>query len=246
MRSTTRRSRLILVAALSLAALGSLVTGAGPRPVAAQQSPDCEQPDVVACIPTAGNPQPQPSGAVGAPALGAPAVAAPAAAAAAAPPAAVVPPCPPQPWQGPYPPGAPAVGDGSAVAQPYPYPYPYPCLNDIYATINRANLAYARAMRSLDSSQLRAYWGQDALQQLLDQIRSLRASDSYRVLQLASIQVIEQSIGSNYAWVHTNEHWIWATYSGGYQYEGADAWYDNQYYLYRQGGRWVIGTDIVR
>jgi len=239
MRSTTRRSRLILVAALSLAALGSLVTGAGPRPAAAQQSPDCEQPDVVACIPTAGNPQPQPSGAVGAPSVTAPAAAA---AATAAAPAAVVPPCQPQPWQGPYPPSAPAVGDGGAVAQPYPYP----CPNDIYATINRANLAYARAMRSLDSSQLRTYWGQDALQELLDQIRSLRAADSYRVLRLASIQVIEQSIGANYAWVHTTEHWIWATYFGGYQYEGADAWYDNQYYLYRQGGRWIIGTDIVR
>ena len=122
----------------------------------------------------------------------------------------------------------------------------FPCYSDVYGTINRANLAFARAMRSLDPSQLRLYWGQDALQQLLGQIEQLRDTNSYRVFRLLSIDVIEQSVGPNYAWVHTSEHWVTQTWSGdGYEYDGSDAWYDNQYYLYRVGGRWLIGTDIV-
>jgi hypothetical protein len=145
----------------------------------------------------------------------------------------------------PYPPCVipylPAAGAASAPPSP-----PIGCYQDIYGTINRANLAYARAMRSLDASQLRFYWGQDALQDLLSQIASLRSNGSYRVLHLSTIQVLEQSFGPGYAWVHTSEHWTSTTWSpGGYAYDSSDSWYDNQYYLYSTGGRWVIGTDVV-
>lgn len=229
--------RVLTIVALTLAAL-SLVS---LRPVAAQQGPDCEDPDTVACLPTGGMPQPAPQPSP-MPSV-APAPPPPAAAAAAAP--VRYPICPPVPP--PYPPPGPPLPLGAGSAAPIPAPIPtYPCFSDIYGTINRANLAYARAMRSLDISLLTPYWGQDALQQVVGQIGSLQAAGSYRVLRLKSIQVLEQAISPGYAWVHTSEHWTTATWSfDGYQYDAGDAWYDNQYYLYRVGGRWVIGTDIV-
>ncbi len=232
MRPGRRCLTLLTVLALAFACLG-----AGRR-ASAQTNPDCEDPDTVACIPTT------PSGGGST----APAAPAPAGAAAAAPiaPPGLVPPGP----LCPVPPGPPLplplLPAPAAAPPPSPVPGYFPCYSDIYGTINRANLAYARAMRSLDASQLRLYWGQDALQQLLGQIAQLRDTGSYRVLRLLSIDVIEQSVGPNAAWVHTSEHWVTQTWSGdGYEYDGSDAWYDNQYYLYRVGGRWLIGTDIV-
>ncbi|HLZ69500.1 MAG TPA: hypothetical protein VKV26_06250 [Dehalococcoidia bacterium] len=239
--SWPRIGRRGLVVLLMLALAFASLSAAG-RHVSAQSDPDCEDPDTVACIPTtaAGG-----SGGSAAPAqpAAAPSSAGAAAAAPAAPPG-IVPPGPICP----VPPGPPLpVGPGAAAAPaPPPVSGYFPCFNDIYGTINRANLAYARAMRSLDASQLRLYWGQDALQDLLSQIGQLRATGSYRVLRLQSIQLIEQSVGPNYAWVHTSEHWIAQTWSyDGYEYDSADAWYDNQYYLYRVGERWLIGSDIV-
>src|SRR5947209_7885684 len=83
-----------------------------------------------------------------------------------------------------------------------------------------------------DTSQIRAYWGQDALSDLILQIQTLRYTNSYRVLRLLSIRVIEQNLGAGSAWVHTEEHWIAETWSyDGYRYDSSDAWYDNQYYL---------------
>lgn len=232
------RRCLILLAVLALA---FACLGAG-RHVSAQSDPNCEDPDTVACIPTT----PAGSGG-GSGGSGAPAAAPPAAAGAAAP-APIAPPgiVPPGPIC-PVPPRPPILLPGAAAAPaPGPVSGYYPCYNDIYGTINRANLAYARAMRSLDPSQLRLYWGQDALQELRTQIDQLNSSGSYRVLRLLSIDVIEQSVGPNTAWVHTSEHWTTQTWSyAGYEYDSGDAWYDNQYYLYRVGGRWVIGTDVV-
>lgn len=238
-----------------LAALASVIAGlalfslagGGSRAVHAQQSPDCEDPDTVACI-AVPPPQGPNLGTAPQPSMGA--------AAAAAPPGNQVPPIycppppvppyppyPPYPYPGPLPPEAGAAAPSAAPPGP---PAPYPCLADVFRSINRANLVYARAMRSLDSSQLSAYWGRDALRDLLSQIRGLRADGSYRVLRLASIDVLEQSIGYGNAWVHTREHWITSTWSyDGYLEDAADAWYDNQYYLYRVGSGWVIGTDIV-
>ena len=228
-----------LVGALAVAALvvASFSVRSGGH-VRAQSDPGCEDPDTVACIPAPDNSAP----AVGADPAGGAAPGAPRAAAAAP---------GPQPYPYPYCP----VPVGTAPPQPAAAPpgpppngvsAPIACYADVFSTINRANLAYARAMRALDSSQLRVYWGQDALQDLLNQIAALRYSGSYRVLRLASIQVLEQSIGPNYAWVHTSEHWFTSTWSyAGYQYDSSDSWYDNQYYLYRVGGRWVIGSDVV-
>lgn len=225
---------------VALLALVFACMGAGHHALA-QGDPDCEDPDTVACIPTT------PPGGSGASASPSPAAGA-AAAAPAPPPLAppgIVPPGPICP----VPPGPPVpvpLFPAPAAAPPSPVSGYSPCYSDVYGTINRANLAYARAMRSLDPSQLRLYWGQDALAQLLGQIDQLRESGSYRVLHLLSIDVIEQSVGPNFAWVHTSEHWTTQDWSyAGYEYNTGDAWYDNQYYLYRIGGRWVIGSDIV-
>lgn len=240
---------------LGISGVGGI--GAGRGAVHAQDNPDCEDPDTVACIvvppppPQSADPnQPGPSGQGAA----APSTAA---AAAPAPPGYQTPPifCPPPPeppYPPPYPPypypgPLPAAPNAAApsAAPPIP-PAPYPCVADVFRTINRANLAYARAMRSLDASQLSAYWGQDALRDLLSQIRGLSYTGSYRVLRLWSIDVVDQSIGYGSAWVHTREHWTTQTWSyDGYLEDSGDAWYDNQYYLYRVGGRWVIGTDVV-
>ncbi|HEY8837413.1 MAG TPA: hypothetical protein VIO16_07000 [Dehalococcoidia bacterium] len=237
-RTFVHALRMMVILGVMTASLGVMVS----RPVSAQQGPDCEDPDTVACIPVdASTPPPSPptypSGSAGA------------AAAPAAPPAIAFPICPPpypNPVPPPYPPPVPlpAAGQPNAAA-PYPVP-PYPCFNDVFSTINRGNLAYARAMRSLDAGLLPVYWGQDALRQLRAQIADLRASGSYRVLRLVSIDVLEQAIYPGYAWVHTTERWATATWSfGGYQYDSSDSWYDNQYYLYRAGGGWIIGSDVV-
>lgn len=237
-RTRGKRHAGLIAAALIAGMLLALSLASSGR-VFAQQDPACEDPETVACIPVSGSQAPT-TGAAGA--SGA-AAAAPAPAAAGAP-AAPRPPCvlpgpPYPPYPGPYPlPAAAAPG-------PVP-PIAYLCFDDIFSTINRANLAYARSMRSADASQLFPYWGQDALQQLLGQISALRVSNSYRVLRLASIDLLEQQIYPGYAWVHTTEHWITATWSySGYLIDGNDAWYDNQYYLYRSGNRWIIGTDVV-
>ncbi|HEY7295124.1 MAG TPA: hypothetical protein VH916_08780 [Dehalococcoidia bacterium] len=222
---------------LALLALLFACLSAGGRHAAAQSDPDCEDPATVACIPTT------PAGGSGGAAPASPAGPGAAAAAPAAPlPPAPYPICPP--------PGPPIPVPVAPVPSAAPSAGPVggynPCYGDVYGSINRANLAYARAMRSLDASQLRLYWGQDALQDLLGQIGQLRASNSYRVLRLLSIRVIEQSVGPSYAWVHTSEHWVSQTWSyDGYEYDSGDAWYDNQYYLYRSGGRWIIGSDVV-
>ncbi len=225
---------------LALIALVLVCLGAAGRHVSAQSDPDCEDPDTVACIPTT------PAGGSGGSA--APAIpAGPGAAAAAPAPAPNVPlPGPLCPVPPGLPPPLPLAPAPAAAPAPGPVSGYFPCYSDVYGAINRANLAYARAMRALDSSQLGLYWGQDALHDLLGQIGQLRASNSYRVLRLLSIQVIEQSVGPGYAWVHTSEHWVTQTWSNdGYEYDSGDAWYDNQYYLYRSAGRWVIGSDVV-
>jgi hypothetical protein len=250
-RSGRRPGRLVVIASLLAVVVFFGLGGMGRGAVHAQDDPDCEDPNTVACIvvpppppPTQSPDQTQPSQGAAAPS---------AAAAAPAPPGFQTPPtfCPP-PTEPPYPPypypgplpAAPGAAAPSA-APPIP-PAPYPCIADVYRSINRANLVYARAMRSLDSSQLAIYWGQDALRDLMTQIRGLRLSSSYRVLRLWSIDVVDQSIGYGSAWVHTREHWTTETWSyDGYQLDSGDAWYDNQYYLYRAGGRWLIGTDIV-
>ncbi len=238
------RPALLATAALAgLLLLSSLVAS---RRVSAQQDPSCEDPETVACIPVAAA-APSPAG------NGSGVAAAPAPATAGAP-AATRPTCVPSypppypPYPGPYP--GPYPAPAAAAPGPIPpgpvLPIPYSCFDEIFSTINRANLAYARGMRSVDASQFYPYWGQDALQQLLGQISSLRAANSYRVLRLVSIDVLEQQTYPGYAWVHTSEHWLTSTWSySGYQIDGSDSWYDNQYYLYRSGNRWIIGTDVV-
>jgi hypothetical protein len=223
-RSRSRRWGLVASIVSMLVLTGSLSMG-GPGHAMAQQGPDCEDPETVACLPLdneAGAATPAPGAAAAAPNTAGAAIAPP-----------VPYPCPPLPM--------PLIGAAAPdyVAAPY-------CRPGVFATINRANLAYARSMRALDSSLLSPYWGQDALQGLLGQLAALRQGNSYRVLRLASIQLLEQDIHAGNAWVHTSEHWIWSTWTrGGSQQDSADAWYDNQYFLYTSGGQWVIGTDIV-
>ncbi len=237
MSTMIRRSWYRSVMVLLLVGLVLLLLSGTQNRVSAQQNPDCEDPDTIACLPVSGAGQ-------AAPAPAAAHAAAPAQGAAAAPaPIAVRPPCLPPPYPLPY---ANPAAAAAAPGQSAPIPLPPNCFNDLYGTINRANLAYARAMRSLDATPLYPFWGQDALHDLQGQIGTLRATSSYRVLRLVSIQVVEQNLYSGYAWVHTSEHWITSTWSNyGYQYDSNDAWYDNQYYLYAVGGRWLIGTDIV-
>jgi hypothetical protein len=102
-------------------------------------------------------------------------------------------------------------------------------------------------MRSLDTSLLRPYWAQDAYSNLSSQIGWLQSSGQYQSLRLLSIQVLDQSYSGYGAWVHTSEHWVSQTWGyDGVMVDASDAWYDNQYYLYRSYSGWVIGTDIVR
>jgi len=219
--------RALLLGAATLAWL-AFVTAAPP---ARAQTAGCDDPETVACIPTPPPPAASPA-------------AAPAGAAAAFP----VYVCPPPPLPPPYPvPVDPYPVPTPATAAPTTPPVPPYCYNDLYTTLNRANLAYARAMRSLDPSLLSPYWTQDALSNLIGQISSLQASGSYQVLRLRSIQVLDATYSAHGAWVHTSEHWTWETWSAaGYEYDSGDGWYDNQYFLIRTPFGWAIGTDLVQ
>lgn len=146
--------------------------------------------------------------------------------------------CPPYPY-----PVAPATPNVPAVPVPAPVPtcgFPY---RAIYTTINYANAADARSLRTLSTQGLNTYWRGDALATLRGQVADLQSRDDYATARLYSIMVQSSSMNSSSsATVDTMEHWLYQERSldDGSVVTSLDEWVANEYDLVRTGASWYI------
>jgi hypothetical protein len=159
-------------------------------------------------------------------------------------------------WCGPLPLpalGAPTNAPSVAVPVPAPVPAPVPLncspYRSIYSTINFANAADVRALRTLSTDGLNAYWRQGALNQIQSQVTQLAFSGVYASTRLYSIQVQDSSFSatSRTATVHTIEHWLYQQRSldDGSVIFSQDQWVANEYDLSFLGNTWYITTNIA-
>lgn len=206
---------------LLLAALVSTILMA--RPVDAQEPTEdgCDPSEQIACLPL-------PDGAAGRDGE-APATAAPSAP---TPPIA----CPP-------------VVFGAADARiAAPAPPSNPCdRRGVVATVNYANVLYARALRSLNVQELPNAWTGEALSEVRGIVAGLRSSGRYGTPELHSIALEELQIEGNRARVRTLENWLYqerALLTGRVLVE-ENQWVINEYVLDRQGGSWFVSRNVI-
>ena len=159
-------------------------------------------------------------------------------------------PCPaPLICPGPQP--LPAISDPGAAAAAPIVPLPTPCFpsRSIFTTINLANAADVRALRTLSTDGLRTYWRGDALRDLQAQISELRASGLRANARLLSIQVQSRTVDSFAltARVRTLEHWQLDERSidDGSLMVSQDEWVRNDYSLSLVGSTWYITGDTM-
>ena len=119
-------------------------------------------------------------------------------------------------------------------------------VRDIVAAVNRANVLYARALRNLDTGELPAAWGGEALAELQRQVAGLRDSGRYATPQMLSISLQEVHPGAGTARVRTIENWIYqerAWFSGEVLVE-QNQWVENNYHLQYRGA-WIVMQDFI-
>ncbi len=117
---------------------------------------------------------------------------------------------------------------------PYPYPYPYPCppviaqggapgaaiavpipvpsgcsTRPVLATVNRANVLYTRALRTLDTRDLPPVWSGVALDELRGYVETLRSSGRYATPELRWITLTSLRVEADRARVTTVEGWLY-------------------------------------
>lgn len=241
LRTAILRSVLVAVSALACVVLSS------PKAVRAGQS--CDTSEQVACIPL---PADNPGPGTGTQSGGSATTSAPAAAAVPIPcnPGGASPalPCQPPPNGGCYPvPIAASPANAPAVAAPAPYSCsPY---RSIYTTINLGNAADVRALRTLSTGGLYAYWHNDAFSLLQSQVDQLQSVGDYANTRLYSIQVRSATLNllSSTADVRTLEHWLYqerASADNSLVYS-QDEWVDNDYTLSSTNGSWYITADTI-
>ena len=216
-------------------------------PARAQTAPDgCDPNEAVACLIIPSDPN-------------APADSGPGRAAAPqgpGPNAAIAAPAPPPPTPGPVP-CAPFAVDvlppEAAIAipapqAPLPPPPPISCgYQNVVAAVNAANVAYVRALRTLDTRNLSCCWSDGALSELRRQVSDLRGQGLYATPQLLSITLREIRPGRGVTTVRTVEHWIYeqrTRWSGDTVYWD-DQWVENVYTLQFRNGRWLVIRDDV-
>lgn len=167
--------------ALLLTALTLTLTLSGPGTARAQDSSDiCDPSEPVACIPIPE--QPVEPGA-NTPSIGAPIPPVPG-------------PCTPIAVQ------APSAGTGIAVPLPPGCP-----VGDVITTMNRANLLWARAVRTLDPSVLDEVWAGAARQSVRDYVAQLRAAGQYLAPELRAITLTGIQNNGRRARLTTVETW---------------------------------------
>ena len=215
----------------SLALLAALLLSAAiaSRPVAAQSPPDdgCNPDEPVACIPLPDEEEPeppaeQPSGAP-APATASPRV--------------------PQP---PLPCPAFAAAEPGVAAPSRPAP-PLCDRRAVVATVNRANALYARALRTLNTSELPSAWSGQALAQVEGWVVTLRDSGRYATPELRSIALEELRVSGGNAHVRTLENWLYEerTRLSGQVLLRENQWVVNLYDLRLERGGWrVVRNDV--
>lgn len=138
------------------------------------------------------------------------------------------------------------IPDPASIAAPVPAP-PGCGAREIVASVNRANVVYARALRSLDASELPGSWTGEALAELQEQIATLRNSGRYATPRLLSITLRDINLSLGFATVRTAEHWIYQERSrlrGTVEVE-YDQWVENIYSMRLQGGGWLVERDVI-
>jgi len=224
--STWRIPNVIRGAALLAIVLVGLAVVIAPRPAAAQAPPEdgCDPSEQIACLPLPAD--------EGTPAAGpeAPTTAAP------RPPAPI--PCPP---------ALAAAEPGQAeIAAPLP-PVPSCDRRAVVATVNRANVLYARALRALDTRDLPLAWGGEALNQVRGYVADLRAAGRYATPALRSIELQALRVDRNRAVVRTLENWLYEERDlfSGRPVVRDEQWVINDYELDRRGAGWVVVRNDV-
>jgi hypothetical protein len=149
-------------------------------------------------------------------------------------------------------PGIAAPANAPSIAVPLPpAPLPVNCspIRSVYSTINLANAADVRALRTLSTQGLSDYWRQGALNQIQSQVAQLQLAGYYASTRLYSIQVQDSSFSSSSrsATVHTMEHWLYQQRSldDGSVVLSQDEWVANEYDLNFLGNAWYITTNIA-
>lgn len=135
---------------------------------------------------------------------------------------------------------------GAAIAAPLPAPRGC-SVREIVVAVNRANVLYARALRTLDVSVLFPAWGGEALADLRAQIAGLRATGRFVTPQLLSITPREIRPAGRAATVRTIENWIYqerARFTGELLFE-QNQWVQNIYSLAFDGGSWLVMRDVI-
>jgi hypothetical protein len=129
-----------------------------------------------------------------------------------------------------------------------PAPPSNPCdRRGVVATVNYANVLYARALRSLNTQELPNAWTGEALDEVRGIVTGLRSSGRYGTPELRSIALEELRIEGNRARARTLENWLYqerALLTGRVLLE-ENQWVINEYVLDRQGGSWFVSRNVV-
>ncbi len=129
-----------------------------------------------------------------------------------------------------------------------PLPPRCPPAQELAAAVNRANLAFVRAFRTLDPRVLSIAWGGEAFAELQGQIALLRAAGRYATPRLLSIRLVDMAWSGSTAQVRTVEHWLYQERwlgTGELALE-QDQWVENRYTLARRmPGDWIVVRDVI-
>ena len=187
-----------------------------PRSAAAQSPEDgCDPSEPIACIPLPdGEGEPEPD----------------------APTASIAAPRAPQPPA----PCPPVFGGAARIAAPVPPPA---CdRRGVVATVNRANVLYARALRTLETRELPEVWAGGALEMVRGYVAYLRQSGLYATPELRSITMEELQVSGGRATVRTLENWLYqerSRFTGRVTYQD-NQWVANLYELELRGRNWFV------
>jgi hypothetical protein len=117
----------------------------------------------------------------------------------------------------------------------------------IVATVNRANVLYAQALRSLDTSALQQAWAGEALLQVRGYVATLRSTGRYATPELRSIRLEDLQVEGSRAFVRTLENWLYIEHD---RFTGRitvqeNQWVLNHYELRREGRGWLVTRNDV-
>jgi hypothetical protein len=135
----------------------------------------------------------------------------------------------------------PVFGGDARIAAPVP-PAPACDRRAVIATVNRANVLYARALRTLDTRELPQVWADGALEMVRGFVVYLRNSGLYATPELRSITLEELRVSGGRATVRTLENWLYqerSRFNGQITYQ-ANQWVANVYELELRGRGWVV------